>query len=408
MNPWIQRLAALITFATLGAHAGPMTWSDLQRQLQEANPEIKAATSAEQAQQSLSRGTWAPFLPELSASAGYAKENTLHDQDDGYVGYLSGTWNVFRGGQDWYATKSASLETEMARLETNIIRRKLHRELGETYLEAQLNLHFISLDTEKLQFLRNQRSMAQKKINAGLTSNVDAIELDLEESTLSAEIESHQTDLKIALDKIKSLINSDVPVNLQKESFPRITSADFSKLDVSQNPRLQKNELAQENSRRQRQITQAGYLPTVDLSAQYGRLVPQFDDPLEGTESRISLLMTWSFFSGLSTRHQSAAAQATEISKTQEKESLRLQLETELSAISDKARELLQLRDLLEKRQTLSQKYYDLTLAEYRRGVKNSSDLANATNNLFENKTRLMEVQKNLAVLKLKFEELTK
>lgn len=408
MNPWQQRLAAIITFATLGAHADPRTWSDLQQQLRDSNPEIKAATSAEQAQQSLSRGSWAPFLPELSVSAGYAKENTLHDKDDGYVGYLSGTWNIFRGGQDWLSTKSTSLEAQMARLETDIVRRKLHRELGETYFEAQLNLHFVSLDTEKLQFLRNQRSMAQKKINAGLTSNVDAIELDLEESTLSAEIESHQTDLKIALDKIKALIKSETPVSLQKESFPRVAAADFAKLDISQNPRLQKNELAQEYARRQRQISQSGYLPSVDFTAQYGRLVPQYEDPLEGAESRVALLVTWNFFSGLGTRHQTAAAHSIEESRTHEKENLRLQLETELSAISDKARELLQLRDLLEKRQTLSQRYYDLTLSEYRRGVKNSSDLANATNNLFENKTRLMEVQKNLAVLKLKFEELTK
>lgn len=408
MTPWKQRLAVLITLTGIEAKAGALSWNELQQLLHNSNPEIKAAASAEKTQQFQSRGSWAPFLPEVSASAGYAKENTLHDRDEGYVGYLSSNWNLFRGGRDWNILKTGFLELEIARFESEIVRRRLTRELGENYLEAQLNLHFIALDTEKLQFLRNLRAMAQKKIDAGLTSNVDAIELDLEESTLSTEIETHQTDLKIALERIKALINAEEPVQLQKSPFPQVTSKDFSNADLAENPQLKKYDRLQEVARRNRQAHQAEYLPSVDLQAQYGRLVPQYADPLDGTESRIALLMTWNFFAGLRTHNQTAASVAAEESRIQETRNQQRILNAELSAISEKARELLRLRDLLEKRQSLSQKYYDLTLAEYRRGVKNSSDLANATSSLFENKTRLIEVQKRLAVLKLKFEELTK
>lgn len=393
-------------FFSLTATAQNLT--SLQQQLVSNNPELRASTARQQASQNQAKSQWSPFLPELSASAGYGKEHTLHDKDDGYVGYLSGRWNLYRGGQDWKEKGIANQESRIADLDLEIISRKLHRELGEAYFEALLNTHFISVDSEKLQFLQNQRAMAQKKINAGLTSNVDAIELDLEESTLSAEIETHKTDLQISKDTINTLINSKETIQLTtKEAFPRVSESDFASSDLVRNPTLLKQQALEESTQLRRKQTQNEYLPSIDVNAQYGRLVPKYDDPLQATESRVSVLMTWTFFSGLETKFKSAAAKEIEKAQGLEKNSTHLQLDTQVSSLRNKAKELLQLRTLLEKRQTLTQKYYDLTLSEYRRGIKNSSDLASATNSLFDNRTRLLEVQKELAVLKLKFDELT-
>lgn len=384
--------------------------SQLQKQLTENNNELRASHAKMEAQKAQTRSTFGALLPELSATAGYAKEKTLHDNDDGYVGYLNGSWNLFRGGQDWQSRQISQRESTIAELDHEITSRRLHRELGEAYYKALLNSQFISFDTEKLQFLKNQRAMAAKKINAGLTSNVDAIELDLEESTLSAEIETHKTDLRISLDELKTLVNSEAPVTtvFAKESFPRLSKADFSVTDLSRNPSIMKQSSLEENARLRRRQSIAEFLPTVDLNAQYGRIIPQYDDPLQGHESRVSLLMTWTFFSGFESWNKSKSANSLERSEAFAKSNLAQQLQTQVQSLGNKASELLQLQQLLEKRQALTQKYYDLTLSEYRRGVKNSSDLANATNSLFDNKTRLIEVQKELAILKLKFDELTK
>lgn len=409
MNLRHWSLAAFFLSLSVGASATPLDWSQLQQQLLTQNPELRASQAKRDAQAAQAKSQWSPFLPELSVAGGYGKEETLHDDDEGYVGYLAGSWNLFRGGQDWQVRKIAVKDSEIANLDHSITERRLIRELGEAYYAALLNSQFVSLDTEKLQFLKNQRAMAQKKINAGLTSNVDAIELDLEESTLSAEIETHKTDLQLALDTIRSLLKSDTAVELNTQSpFPRMSAEDFAAKDLTKNPKLLKQQLLEENASLYRLQNQANYLPRVDLDAQYGRIVPQYEDPINGTESRVSVLMTWTFFSGLETHYKSQAASELENSQKFEKTSTVLQIETELTNLRNKSRELLQLRQLLEKRQTLTQKYYDLTLSEYRRGIKNSSDLASATSSLFDNKTRLLEVHKELAVLKLKFDELTK
>lgn len=400
---WRWGFAALLFSLTAEAQS----LSQLQQQLAQQNPELLATKARQQASQSQIHQQWGAFLPEVSVAAGYGKENTLHDKDDGYVGYLSGRWNLYRGGQDWKEKNIATQESRIAELEVEITSRRLHRELGEAYYEALLNTHFVAVDSEKLQFLHSQRAMAQKKINAGLTSDVDAIELDLEESTLTAEIETHKTDLQISADLIKVLLNSRDEIKLSKESFPRLTQADFAAKEVTSNPTLLKQTALEQNTLMRRQQAQGDYLPTVDIDAQYGRLIPQYDDPLKGTESRVSVLMTWKLFSGLETRFKSSAAKALETAQGLEKNSTQLQLTTQVSNLRNKARELLQLHALLEKRQILTKRYYDLTLTEYRRGVKNSSDLASATNSLFENRTRLLETQKELAVLKIKYDELT-
>lgn len=393
----------------------PVAWGEttntaleeLQKQLISENPEIKAKKAQSDAARLQSQSLRGSFLPELSLQAGYAEEKTVHENDHGYVGFLSGHWNLFRGGRDSHAWSLANNQQKITHLELEITRRRLQRELGEAYFAALLNSRFISLDTEKLQLLKNQRSMAQRKINAGLTSQVDALELDLEETTLSAEIETHKTDLQNSLEVLRALLNESEPPKIpEAEDFPRVTLTDFSVGDPEQSPLYLKQQLLNESSRLEHRQQLSDYLPTVDLEVQYGRLIPQYEDPGQGTESKASLLLTWNFFSGLSTHYQAQAKAAESASRLQETQQVRLQLQSQLINLQNKAKELLHLLNLLEKRKAVTQRYYDLTLTEYRRGVKNSSDLASATSSLFDNKTRLLEVQKELAILKLKFDEI--
>ena len=53
-----------------------------------------------------------------------------------------------------------------------------------------------------------------------------------------------------------------------------------------------------------------------------------------------------------------------------------------------------------------AQKYFELTLAEYRRGTKNSPDLVGATDRLFSTKKKTFELIKDLEILKTKLETL--
>lgn len=55
-----------------------------------------------------------------------------------------------------------------------------------------------------------------------------------------------------------------------------------------------------------------------------------------------------------------------------------------------------------EKRLVSAKKYYELTLSEYRRGIKNSPDLVDATERWFESKKKKYEIKKDLEVIRSK------
>lgn len=408
MRLWQTGLAILL-FSSLGrSETTSQTFSQLQAQLLTSNPELQSARASMESQISLSKAQSSAWLPEISVHGGYGKEDTLADVHEGYVGYLAGNWNLFKGGIDLQLKKISEHEAKIASHEYEATKRKLVSQLGESYYEALLNTHFIALDTEKIQFLKNQRAMAQKKINAGLTSSIDALELDLEESTLNAEIDTHKTDLQNSLNAVQALVAHSEKIQVTaQETFPQHSLADFPERELSNNPNLQKQQLLEESAHFVKRQVLASYLPSVDVTAEYGQIIPHFADPLRGAESKLFVLLSWTFFSGMDSYNKSSAATQNIQAQTWKRTNQQLQIHNDLKNLRNKASELVRLQTLLEKRQTFTQKYYDLTLSEYRRGVKNSSDLANATNSLFENKTKLFQVQKDLAVLKLKYDELT-
>ena len=59
-----------------------------------------------------------------------------------------------------------------------------------------------------------------------------------------------------------------------------------------------------------------------------------------------------------------------------------------------------------DKKLVNSQKYFDLTLGEYKRGIKNSPDLVGATDRLFLAKKKKYELLKELEALKVKIENI--
>lgn len=408
MRPWLVMLTLLLLSSLGNTENSPGSFAHLQNQLLAKNPELRASRAKVASQEAMNQAQNSAFLPQLSVHGGYGKENTLADVHEGYLGYLSANWNIFRGGKDWQAKQISEHDTNLARLDLEATKRKLIRELGESYYEALLNAHFISLDTEKIQFLKNQRAMAQKKIDAGLTSSIDALELDLEESTLNAEIETHKTDLQNALNTMQALLAQSEAITIgNQETFPRHSIADFPEMDFKNNLQIQKQQLLEASASLMKSQEQTDFLPSIDVTADYGQIVPHFDNPSQSTESKVSILLSWTFFSGMNSYNKVRAATQNFESQQWQKSNVQNQSTAQAKNLQNKAHELIRLQNLLEKRQAFTQKYYDLTLSEYRRGVKNSSDLANATNSLFENKTKLFQVQKDLAVLKLKYDEIT-
>ena len=127
---------------------------------------------------------------------------------------------------------------------------------------------------------------------------------------------------------------------------------------------------------------------------------------MQFNESKYALILTIPLFSGLETFNKTKSANFQITSAEKNKDQKIIDLQADIIILKKKAAELSQLYKINEFRLVNSQKYFDLTLAEYRRGIKNSPDLVTATDRLFSSKKRKYEILKELELLKLKIDNI--
>lgn len=380
---------------------------ELESQLLENNPQLRSLESKVDAQKAMSKAQIGPFLPELSITGGYEENKTIIEPTEGYLGYINARWNLFRGGEDYYGKVISSRELSVAQLDLEIRSRQLRRQLQELYFSRLANIKNLTLLSEKEEVLNLQRQMAKKKINAGLTSSVDGVEIELEENSILGEKETLKAEVVRLNKELSALIDSEVSEN--SGANDHFTSDAFT-VDIEHafenNPSVKRYsefvQIEQDKISKQR----AEFLPTISLDGAYGRITPQYADPLKGTESKVAVLLSWNFFSGVSSYYKHQAAEFEAKAQSLEKKSTQIDLRKEIQNLVTNRDNLLRLKSLQEKRFALAQKYYEVTLSEYKRGIKNSPDLQSATASLFESKRRMIELDRDLSITNAKIKEL--
>jgi len=116
--------AALLGLLALPAHAdAPLTWDACVQEAWAHNAELRSARAALEASHYQALGAYSGYLPQLSASTGYAETNTTTTPP--YTASISVTQNLFAGFQDQakvaqgaanYAGAEASLAAVAARV----------------------------------------------------------------------------------------------------------------------------------------------------------------------------------------------------------------------------------------------------------------------------------------------------
>lgn len=400
-------LTAFLSLALLSPAWG-RSLPELEKELMSNNLQLQALKASERAQQSLATAARGSFFPSISLNGGYGDENTFTDVHQGYLGSISGTWNLYKGGRDWALQKAASSQAEWAALEREQKARVLQRELREIYYTLLAHKKQLLLLEEKERLLKQQRQMAQKKINAGLTSAVDGLEIDLEENNILSETETLRTDIQRLQADLTRLINSTVDektISAQENFDTRTADINIEK-GLQKNPAVLKQKLQEEISLQRLEQNRSAFLPQVNVEASYGRLTPQYGSPWDGNESKLFVVLSWNLFSGASDYYSTKAAfQDAEAQGLLKKNALR-EVQTEAENLLSSRTNILRRKEFLQQRLRFASSYYDMTLAEYKRGIKNSADLNVATSSLYESKRKVIELDRDLSIINAKINEL--
>ncbi len=404
-------LFALTTILLLGqvkTFANNSSLQSLEQQLFSSNPQIRSLESRVEAQKATAKSRIGNFLPEVSLIGGYEENKTTQEPSAGYLGYVNGAWNLFKGGEDYYLKEISDKEYIVAQLDLDIKGRSLRRQLREMYFQILANKKSLAVLDEKEEILKKQRQMAKKKINAGLTSDVDGIEIDLEENNILSERESITSEMTQLIQDLSAMLNTDIGEDVvsANEAFVLAQSNVNIEQALLSNPSVKRQTSLEDIAHSKVSQQRSEFIPRLDLEASYGRITPEYSNPAQGNESKVALLFTWNLFSGMSSYYTSKATSLESDSQTFEKKNTYLEIKKDLSNLATSRANLLKIKDIVKQRLTFTQKYYEMTLSEYKRGVKNSPDLQTATTSLYEAKRRMIEIDRDLSIVNSKIDEL--
>lgn len=399
------RKANLILIAVLSITptVKAQTRAEFESRLIASNQELKSLQQEIESQDSLKKSTYSPFLPSLNAVGGLVRIKTDEDNDKGQVGYLQGSANLFAGFKDRANFNIQTQNVELARLNYEIRLHQTREELTEV-LTSMIGIHQLEkiLD-EEIKITQVQKQMAARKANAGLTSQIDNYEFNLRESEIEIQKRNISREHEVIHQKLNALFNQEMlDKDLENLSFAAsgTLTKDVNLTSFENHPLVRKAKVEERIAESEKTTAGSEFLPKIDLNYSFGRLTP-IEDEGKYNESEVALLVTIPLFSGIDTYHKRKSAAAGFAAKEHAKNQAILNIKSQFEQLKSRTKELVELYQIIDKKIIIAEKYYTLTLSEYKRGVKNSPDLVGATERYFDSKKKKIEIQKELELVQV-------
>lgn len=384
---------------------------DLETKLFEQSPELSSLQKQVESKEALYSSGFSSYLPSVNAVGGWQQNTTdaTATPEKGTIGYLEAQYNIFNGFKDNAILNQKEAELNISKTELLLKQRELKITLVELASEM-LHLHKLQdiLD-EEYKAVQNQKLMAQKKEAAGLTGSVDRLEFSVRESELEIERNQITQEHNELHQKFTKLFGSDVAdASLQSISFQNIDELTkiLKDFDHTKNLEYQQAQNALLRATYEKNENRAEFLPKLDLTASVGRLTPSEYSTVKYNESRYGITLTIPLFSGFNTYYKTKSSNLNVSSSTKNLEQITKNVQADFTILKNKINELAKLFRINDQKLITSQQYFDLTLGEYRRGIKNSPDLVSATERLFNTKKKQVEILKDLEILKVKVDTL--
>lgn len=419
MNKFKFFLVCLLTLGfsgpTLADHPteGKIAISQLIEEAELNSLEIKQAEANLNSLKSKLKSHYGRLSPKISIEGGPQSTQFDDEKSAATAVYGKAEWNIYNGGSDGALIDLSKSEIEIQEKRLKSLKNRVKTEVSKIYFELQFVLENISLKQKAIELNSQQMKLAKAKNSSGFTTSSDVLEFDLRESTLQSDLVllNQQLDQKSReLDVLLSRNNQNKPEivkgHLVRENFDMNREELLKKLQENNDQILiSKFEWQQAESERRQSVSE--FLPKLNLEARYGKLSNDEKVFNDNDNYSIMLKLNIPLFSGFADSHsvRSAHAKSTALQLSMDQKIISLM--TALDATIAEIKALNSRLDLEEKNLERSERYYKLTLDEYRRGIKNSPDMVGASERLLEARIRNLEYRRDLMLARAKIQELT-
>lgn len=394
------------------SHEGSVAMSELTEEAERNNLELKQAQENLQALQFKKSSLRGAFTPQLSVDGSVQNAQFDDERNKATSLYGKAEWNLYNGGADQIAYELQNNEILIQEKRLRSLKSKTKAEVSKIYYELQFILESLSLKERALQLNAQQMKIAKSKNSSGFTTNSDVLEFDLRESTLKSDLillnqqlEKKSRELDVILSRPSQNQSLAVRGHLTRDlsSFDR---NELLKKIQNQNEQILKSQQEVQEAEYEWQQARSQFLPKLNLEGRYGRLASEEKGFKENNNFFVILKMSWNLFSGFKDSYATKSANSKRIAQQLDLQQKNIALTAELDSILAEIKALNIRLDLEEKNLERSEKYYKLTLDEYRRGVKNSPDMVGASERLLETRIRNLEYRRDLMLAKAKVQEM--
>lgn len=366
------------------------------------NPDVQVLRDRLSAAEHLKGSLGRSFLPKVGLAYGREVYTTgPYRQVNQPFGGIEAKINVYNSGRDQVENEKREKQAAIARIDAAMARSLTASELMKamSHYAYLKEVHVIINDALSLneQNLKN----AQKRINAGISTQTDLLDFKQQVVSLNQEIKTLDYELAVSQRLILTLVGhpSEEAVEVVfVNSHPEHDQKETSLPQASNSYILKKANLEKDIALLEKSHARKWWTPSVDIysyALRFTQKEREYADKDDRNDYAIGFKITVPIFDG---GEGIKFAQAKDsIAHSAEAQAHSRQLE--INRQSQDATHKLQLAHTLihgaEESVALMSDYRKGVLSEYTRGIKNSPDVLQASLRWIEAKTKFAEVKKN-------------
>ncbi len=393
-----------------GASSVEIKYENLRNLLETRNSKVESMELERQAAMSRKGSLARSFLPQIELHG--AQESFLTGVNKQKVQPSYGAeiqLNLFNGGRDKIESEIKNFEADRKAVQLQQIVSEELQEVRKIFWNIVYTHERLSQVDEAIRVNNQNLTSAEKRIRSGVATDSDRVEFEMKAVDLKREnlrTKMELTNLKREFSVLMNFKTSDeliFPKQLEHnhdfEELLKHEPQDHDFLFKDDQLKSQQTDLAAQSQRR-------AWWPELEAFASYN----QYNQRIESAGSDAENDMRQETVVGLrlkmeignvlqSSREVSALAHEARADQKRadfKKRQVEAHMENELS-------ELRFLHDQVHDAETnieRAERYYKLTQSEYARGVKNSPDVLGASEKLFENRLKRIEIIKEFQIAK--------
>jgi outer membrane protein len=389
-----------------------LPYSDLRPLLEKNNQEIQGRAYSVDALEEKTGFIRRSYLPKISAGIGQEKFTTgpYQSLNQSYAN-LEARINLYNGGRDSLEEnkRKAALALGKVQYQQTLFDQLYHlRILYWKTVAAQEQLQNFKM---ALQLNEDNQKSAQLRIKSGIATQTDSLEFEQNKLELMQQLQKQEIELDNAQREIKAILNLDSSLVLDTLAISPHDEATNVKNDFDYNEQRDVKSLQweQEIIETNKKQKFRWWTPELDVYAGYSRFTFRERDYLSAKDRDDTVLgfkINFNLFDGGDSFNsaQSYIHEVRSLSARREQAKINLQ-----ALLTNKTKYLAVIDNLVhiaEENTKKSQQYFNNTIAEYKRGIKNSVDVLQASNRLISSRNEWIDRKKEYLITQSEIDSL--